>query len=278
MMKHLHPFILALITSCPAWSQSAFVLPSPTNPNDSVTIFIDVGQTTGSLRTMLQNHPEYIDSVYMWTWMPSGPVCGNGSWDNSNACMKMQHVSGLIYMKKIVPTQFYGVTPLKFFQNGISCLAKFKSGYQFAEDGIGEAKTEDLKIDIIPALCSDKFCYFPQAARVDDYWSITYDNNQETNPSLQNLGDNECYMYIRARTGPFTFVEYADEPDVTSTPELRMKPVPGKPGFFRITIVPSEFFDIPAGQSIQSLLFYIVKPGFLPVPPVYITYVPLDCD
>jgi hypothetical protein len=277
MKKHILTFAL-LIAAFGAFAQAAFVLPSPTNPNDSVTIFIDVAQTTGGLKTMLTNHPEYIDSVYMWTWNPSGPVCGNGEWGISNECMKLQHVSGLIYMKKILPVDFYGTTPLQFFQNGISCLAKLKSGYAFPDDGVGEAKTEDLKIDVIPALCSEEFCYFPEAARWDDYFSITYDNSQETDPNLQNLADGECYVYLRARTGPFTFVEYADESLVTSTPELQLIPVPEKPGFFRITLSPAEMFVIPEGQTAQSLLFYIVKPGYIPAPPVYQTYVPLDCE
>ncbi|MFN8777695.1 MAG: hypothetical protein ACK5XV_13120 [Flavobacteriales bacterium] len=277
-MNKLILSIAAMAISLGALCQAAFVLPSPTNPNDSVTIFIDVGQTTGGLKTMLTNNPLYVDSVYMWTWNPSGPVCGNGEWGNSNACMKMDHVSGLIFQKKILPVDFYGTTPLQFFQNGISCLAKLRSGYEFEDAGVGEAKTEDLKIDIIPALCSEIFCYFPEAARTDDYLSITYDNNQEANTNLQNLGDQECYIYMRARTGPFTFVEYVDEPLVTSTPELQMKPVDGKPGFFRITFSPADFFIIPEGQSIQSVLFYIVKPGYLPTPPVFQTYVPLDCE
>jgi len=277
-MKKIFSLLLLCSLALGAWSQAAFVLPSPTNPNDSVSIYIDVAQTTGGLKTMLTNHPEYIDSVYIWTWQPAGPACGNGDWGASNDCMKLTHVSGLIYTKKVVPTSFYGVTPLKFFQNGISCLAKLKDGNAFPDEGVGEAKTDDLLIAIIPALCADRFCYFPEAARVDDFLSITYDNNQELDPNLQNLGDDECYLYLRARTGPFTFTEYADEALVTSIPELQMKPVSGKPGFFRITFFPADFFDVPEGLTIQSILYYVVKPGFLPAPPTYQTYVPLECE
>jgi hypothetical protein len=276
-MKKIAALILFTLPALFTWSQKSFLIPSPTNPNDSVTIYINVGETTGSLKTMLNDHPEYMDSIYMWTWMPAGPVCGNGEWLESNECMKLTRVTGLFYSIKILPTAFYGVSPTEFFQNGISCLAKIKNGKMFEDAGLGDAKTEDLKIDIVPALCSEVFCYFPETARTDDFLSITYDNTQEENLSLQNLGEDDCYIYMRAKTGTFTFVEYADETEVTNTPALKMNALDAT-GKFRLTFLPQDFFTIPPGQSIQSILFYIVKPGYLPVPPVYQTYVPLDCD
>jgi hypothetical protein len=99
-MKKLLLLCAAFVATVTATAQ-AFVLPSPTVATDSVNIYVDLSQTNGGLKTMLTNHPDYIDSVYMWTWQPSGPVCGNGDWGVSNECMKMQHVSGLIYTKKM---------------------------------------------------------------------------------------------------------------------------------------------------------------------------------
>lgn len=276
-MKKLLLLCAAFVATVTATAQ-AFVLPSPTVATDSVNIYVDLSQTNGGLKTMLTNHPDYIDSVYMWTWQPSGPVCGNGDWGVSNECMKMQHVSGLIYTKKIVPTDFYGTSALTFYQNGISCLAKLKNGNAFPDDGVGEAKTEDLQIAIVPALCQDMFCYFPEAVRTDDYMTITYDNNQEENPSLQNLGDDECYVYLYARTGAFTGIEIAPLASAAGNPLLKMKPVPFRQGFFRFIMNPIEFFNVPEGISVSQLRFVIVKPGFTPSPPIYQNYIFLDCE
>jgi hypothetical protein len=276
-MKKLSTAIVLTILTSLTYGQAAFVLPSPTNANDTLTLYIDLGQTTGGLKGILTNHPDFADSIYLWTWAPSGPVCGNGEWNNSNECMKMTHVSGLIYSKKFIPTEFYGCTPLDLFSKGINCLAKMKSGYEWSSDGLGEAKSEDLHVDILPALCSDKFCYFPEAARSDDFFSITYDNNQETTVELMNIGDDECYIYLRGKTGPFTFAEVADPTSASSTPALKMKPVSGQSGKFRITFVPNEFLPLN-GATLQEVWYYIVKPGYTPTIPVFQKYVPLDCQ
>ena len=270
--------ILMIGCSAMMWGQAAFVLPSPTNANDTMTIYIDLSQTTYGLKGILTNHPEYQDSVYMWTWQPTGPACGNGEWGNSNDCMRMTHVNGLIYSMKMVPTEFYGCTPLQLYSTGISCLAKLDNGNAFPDDGLGEAKCEDLHIDILPALCAEKFCYFPEASREDDFFTITYDNNLEADVNLQNLGTNECFVYIAAKVGSQVY-PYAAPADAANTPALQMTPVPGQQGKFRFTMIPTDFFPgVPAGSHIQQIWFYIVKPGYLPQIPTTIKYVLYNCN
>jgi hypothetical protein len=270
--------ILMIGCSAMIWGQAAFVLPSPTNANDTMTIYVDLSQTTYGLKGILTNHPEYKDSVYMWTWQPTGPACGNGEWGNSNDCMRMTHVNGLIYAMKMVPTQFYGCTPLQLYSTGISCLAKLDNGNAFPDDGLGEAKCEDLHIDILPALCAEKFCYFPEASRPDDFFTITYDNNLESDVNLQNLGANECYVYIAGKIGNQIY-PYATPAESPNTPALQMTPVPGMPGKFRFTMIPSDFFPgVPAGSTIQQIWFYIVKPGYIPQIPTTIKYVLYNCN
>jgi hypothetical protein len=275
-MKKIFAFTIVALTALASWGQGAFVLPSPTNANDSMTIYIDVSQTTYGLKGILTNHPEYKDSVYMWTWAPAGPACGNGDWGNSNTCMRMTHVSGMIFAIKMIPTQFYACTPLQLYSNGINCLAKLDDGNAFASDGLGEAKTEDLHIDILPALCADKFCFFPEVAKKDDFFTITYDNGEETNVNLQNLGPDDCYLYMSAKAGINQYPVSAPA-DVTSNPLLKMEAVDGEPGKFRMTIIPEEFFNTN-GSNIQEVWFYVVSPSYIPAPPTVMKYVLLNCN
>jgi len=283
MIKIVFSFLLAS-GSINAFGQAAFVLPSPTNANDSMTLYIDMNQSVNgtnnnALKAHLQSHPEAADSVYLWTWMPAGPACGNGEWNNSNNCMLMTRVQGLLYSIKIKPLDFYGVSALQLFQNGIFCLAKLKDGKEYETEGIGESKSEDFIIDIVPALCEAVYCFFPEAAKIDDFLSITYDNTQEANVDLQNMGPNDCYIYLSAKTGPFTSYPIAPQAEVTSHPELQLKPLPGIDGGFRITIIPSEFFSVPEGETILSIVYYIIRPGYLyPGAPPNFLHFPLDCE
>lgn len=261
-------------------AQAAFVLPSPTPADEPITLYIDVNQTNGGLKHILANHPEMQDQVYIWSWMPREPVGGNGSWGDSNEERKLVHEGNLIYSWTFVPTEAYAVDGPTFFANGISCLAKLDNGNDFPDDGVGEAKTEDLKVSIIPKLCDAKYCNFPLLCKPDDYLSITYDNNQELNPALQNLGADECYLYVIAYYDDleFTFTQYAVQSVTTTLPEMKLKPVAGSPGFFRITFIPQELF--PNGTTpILKLKYMILKPGYTVtgLPPLEV-YTFLECE
>ncbi len=168
----------------------------------------------------------------------------------------------------------------QLFSNGISCLAKLKDGNAFADDYDGEAKTEDISIDIVPRLCDRRICIFPEVRQEDDYLTITYDNNQEEITGLQNMGDDDCYVYLVARITNFVFYEFTPEANVTNTPELKLEPIPGQPGMFRTTIIPRELFSqIPPDQKIKDLVYRIVRPGFSypGVPPQEIISI-LQCE
>ena len=280
-MKKIIFTLAAIAISIVGFSQAAFVFPSPTNANATMDLYIDVAQTTGGLKTILGNHPEEVDSVYLWTWQPTGDefqLCGNGEWGNSNNCKLLTHVSGLLYKMTMVPTTYYSCTPLQLFQNGISCLAKLKNGNAYDSDGVGEAKTEDLHVDVVPALCADRICFFPEAAKQDDFFSITYDNTQETDVNLQILGSDECYIYLRAWIlgSDFTFYETASLTNFTTTPSLKMNEI--APGQFRKTFIPEDLLPIPIGSQIVKLSFIIGKPGYYPNPQIYQNYFLLDCE
>jgi hypothetical protein len=279
-MKKLLSLALFAFAVNAAIAQSAYVLPSPTAADEPVTLYIDVAQAGGGLKTMLTNHPEEVDNVYLWTWNPAGPVIGNGDWGSSRDGMKMTWEGGLLFSMTFTPTTFYNVDGPTFFSKGISCLAKLKSGYAYAEENVGEAKTPDLNIPITPKLCDRLYCTFPELAKEDDFVTITYDNNKETNAALQNMGDDDCYLYMYAGYDVFGGVEYATPSAVTSTPALKMKRVANRPGVFRLTILAKDFFSgIPEGQTIDVLQYYVLRPGFTYTSaPPFQSYAFLSCQ
>jgi hypothetical protein len=266
------------------FGQAAYVQPSPTGADEEMTLYIDISQSVdgtsnNALQAILTDHPD--EDVYLWAWQPAGPVDGNGEWAESNEAMKLDHISGLLYSKTFIATEFFNVDGSTLFQNGISCLAKLKDGNAFDGQYDGEAKTEDLHVDIIPKLCDKKWCVFPEIAEPDDFVSFSYDNNQEVYEDLMDINEGEAYVYLSARTGPFTTYPYVDLAMVTSTDELQLQPVDGEPGFFRITFVPSELWSdlIPEEEEISEIIYYVLKPGFTyPGAPPQQTYTTLLCE
>ncbi|MFM9986222.1 MAG: hypothetical protein ACKVOK_13370 [Flavobacteriales bacterium] len=263
-MKKISTTILVCAAILQGWSQSAYVFPSPTAADEEMTLFIDVSQTNSGLKSMLEAHPEEVDNVYLWSWMPAEPVGGNGTWAASNESRKLTHVSGLLFSVTFIPVEFYGVDGPTFFSSGISCLAKLKDGNAYPDDGFGEAKTPDLHVDIVPKLCDNLYCVFPQLAKAEDYVTITYDNTQEPNVAMQGVGADECYLYFRIEQDLFTGFYYEQDQNIASTlPALKMKPVAGETGKFRLTFIPSDFFDgiLPDGFDINTIKFFAIKPG-----------------
>ena len=93
-----------------ASAQKAYVLPSPTDANSELTLYIDMNQSedgiqNNGLSAILDAYPD--TSVYLWTWNPSGPVDGNGNWDDSADSQELTKVGTKLYAMTFVPTQYY---------------------------------------------------------------------------------------------------------------------------------------------------------------------------
>ena len=108
-MKKILLFSLALIV-CLAkiQAQKAWATPDPINPNDSITIWVDLKKCDR------QQLAGTTDPLYMWTWAPNEHAVGhplhNGTWLASNDALQMRSAGNDLYFFRMVPTSFYEVT------------------------------------------------------------------------------------------------------------------------------------------------------------------------
>ena len=75
--------VLGLVIGTSTSAQKVYVLPSPTDANSEMTLFIDMNQSEDGIQNnglsgILDAYPD--TAVYLWTWDPSGPAAGNGDW------------------------------------------------------------------------------------------------------------------------------------------------------------------------------------------------------
>ena len=139
---------------------------------------------------------------------------------------------------------------------------------------------------ILPKLCEDQMCIFPETRRASDFVSITYNTNLDTALNVQEGED--VYLQLSARGTDGQFYTLAEDDQVTNTPELKMTPVEDKPGFYRFIVLPEEFFGalMPEGLGILTMVAYPTKAGFEYAPDTtpwdglyYETNIPLlDCE
>ena len=149
--------VLTFFGSGFGYSQKAWVTPSPVNPNDTITLWVDLKQCTfaGVPNILGATQP-----LYLWTWvpkeLPSGHPLNNGSWTASNEVLKMTHAGNDVYYFKMIPTKFYEVCAAELYANDIFFLAKFKNGSNGANGY--ECKTEDLRVDITENVSNPTVC------------------------------------------------------------------------------------------------------------------------
>jgi hypothetical protein len=268
-MKRIFQYLAtaaALFTAISAGAQVAWVTPSPTDVTGVVRVYIDLLHPDCNCPLLadwaLPEPPADEPDLFIWTWQPADPAHsgGNGQWANSNPnnVMKQDPNNPAHWYKEMVPTLFYGVEPAAVYATGISFLIKRKNG---SDTGQGEPKSADQNVPLVPLTCVDRVCTFPQKWWQDEYLFITYDNNQELNAALRNMGPDEARIYYRYSINGGAPVQLqGDEND----PRFRLK-YDGD-GFFSIAMLPEEFFNVPEGSTITSLRLFITKPP-LTVPP-----------
>ena len=202
-------------------SQAAFFFePDPTDVTGPVRLYVDVsapeifdGCGNCNTEAFTDLDPE-TNPLYIWTWDPNGDrpdlnVGGetfnvtNGNWDLSNDNLVMTQDPddpNLWYYDFLgaAPAIFYNVPASTFYDGGIFFLVKEKNGNPAAGTE-GEQKSADINIIPEPVGCFEKICPFPTTFFQDEYFAITYDNNQETIQSLQNLGPDGALIWFRYR-------------------------------------------------------------------------------
>jgi hypothetical protein len=254
-------FAISLLTS-ELSAQKAWATPDPINPNDSITIWVDIKKCD---RQQLAGTS---DPLYMWTWAPKehpkGHPLHNGTWQASTDALQMRSAGNDLYFYRMIPTQFYEVTAAELYNNDINLLLKKKDGTGGAA---GEDKTEDLKIELSPPVTGpQKISPFPRLAQKDtlsiganDVLTIQYDRNLETKDTLKDKEDFYVYAKARIGAGAADFVQIVSITKVATAPQLAMKNMGN--GKFALSMIPNKFFASvnPGGQKILSVQFQIVR-------------------
>ncbi len=240
------------------------------DPEDSLKIIIDISKldATKDYVQNLQAEASAGKDLYFWTWspfeFPAGHPKTNGTgaqaWKNSNDLLKLTKEKENVYSYKMVPTLFYEVDAATVYDKDIMFLVKPKDGGGYGDP---DAKSDDLKVAIDPPkLERDPAYAFPEAGQPDDVFTIYYDNSQEKKVSMQNLSENECYLYAEATLSDSTIIKVAPNFFTVGTyPELKLDYIGNNT--FRKFVYANELFTIPQGKTITAMKFVIIREVYL---------------
>ncbi len=255
-MKKIY-LLLSLLIGTAAQAQVAYIVPKEADVNQEVTLYVNVKDPGCNCPNLVNA----TDPIYVWSWKPSDPKVGNGTWNSSNEDLKMTDEGNGLWSFKMIPSQFYNITDVElFYQENIHLLVKLKDG----GSGGGtdkENKSGDLvaNIDPMPG-CVEKMCPFPINFNQDDYFTLRYDNNKEEKTSMKDLQPGDVYVHVRCIANGNLY-EVSDFNSVWNNPDLAMRSEGDV--IFTLTFIPEEFLPIPQGAQITSLVFVIRRKVFV---------------
>jgi hypothetical protein len=254
-------FIVVILVPLSGIAQKAWIIPEKFNPDDSITIYVDVSKTDCNRLMDTQ------DDIYLWAWEPADPVLGNGEWTNSSETNKMTRSADdpNIYYYKMVATEFFSLSNTKdIYDIGFSFLAKKKDGTGLGGGGCDEDKTEDLHVDVEPIPgCNTKYCQLPGVVFEDDYFTFIYNPTKEDKPTMAEtvVGSDNFAMFLRAFLVDGSVRTIASYGEIINHPELWLEKDPND-GNYKNTFVPRLMFDLQEGEAIDYLQIQTVNKNY----------------
>lgn len=261
-------FLMALISG-QALAQVTTIPEEEIDPEDSLTIFVDISKLDDSQDYVqnLQAAAADGEDLYIWTWLPfefpAGHPKANGTgtqaWKSSNELLKMKKESDNVYSYSMIPTEFYEVDAATVYENDIHFLVKPKDGGGYGDP---DKKSEDLVVLVDPPkLERDPSYIFPEVGQEQDIFTIYYENNRETKSSMKNLNPGEVYIFAQAELSDSTTISTVPSFfNVSSEPRLEMDYIGDDT--FRKFIYPREFFGVPIDEEIVSMTFVVLKKNY----------------
>ena len=262
-MKYILSIILLVFTNS-LFAQAAWVEPTPIDPEEPVTLYVNLNQT---------ECPDLASvgvDLFLWTWRPAeldaGKELANGTWDSSNEALKMTDEGEGVFSFTLTPTEFYEVSGDIVYEEGFCFLVKAKDGAG-GLTSCSEDKTEDLCIEIeAPVLFRPKVYSLPQAVVEDsipvdptEVFSLIYNHNLEQKEGVVDA--SSFYVFARAIGTDGNLYQIAQPNQISNTPALKMND-DGR-DYHYWTVVPKDLFSdiLPAGVQLSSLTLQIAKEG-----------------
>jgi hypothetical protein len=201
-------------------------IPASFTAEDDVKIIIDVS-AVGNLAG--------IEPLYLWTWYPSEPSPGNGSWGSSNDTRVLTRESANKWSFTIKPTDYYGRSPAEVDQ--IKFLVK-------AKDGSGDKKTNDIVLNVDPLTFTPTMGrVFPGKIGKDEIVTLFFHQDLATDIDVQRMSPTSVELALYDQSGSVILGNI-------------VKPIT-KVGdkLYSYSFVPSKLVPIPIGGDLSRIDF-----------------------
>lgn len=216
------------------------------------------------------------EELYLWIWSPSEPDAGN--FNNSSDFARLTYVSGMTWKFTLTPTVYFSRTPEEIAAS---------AGFWFRiKDDAGTKQSDVANIAYTPFdsffTANELIRSYPTAPTLDGGISILFNANL-----APGFADATSVHFHSGLNNWDLKVEYqAWIPEIVTKTQL--KNMGG--GFYKMDLVPKEYYNAPDGYIMQNLVFLMVKDNwagtipdqvinaaeYVPPPPPVFNYFPMQ--
>ena len=214
---------------------ATYSFPVVYNYDEEVTWYFDLSTTTFTMG----------EDIYLWIWSPSEPDAGN--FGNSSDFAKLTYVDGMTWKFTLTPTTYFSMTP-----EAIAASA----GFWFRlKDDAGLKQSDVASITYTPFTsfytANEMVRSYPTAPVINKGVSILFNSN------LVPGFDTATSVHMHSGLNDWDLkVEYqAWLPDVVAKTKLKNL---GN-GFYKMDLIPQEYYNAPAGYVMNKINFLFVK-------------------
>lgn len=205
------------------------------NYDEQVTWYFDLSGTT---------FPAESD-VYLWMWSPSEPDAGN--WENSSDFAKLNYEGNLIWSMTLTPTLYFNRTPAEIAASaGFWFRLKNKTGT--LQSGVAQVAYTDFSSFYTDNLLIKSY---PTAPTLDKGISILFNSNLQ--PGFE--GATSVHLHSGLNNWDLKQEYQAWLPEIVEKTKFKNL---GN-GFYKMDLVPKEYYNAPDGYVMNNLVFLIVK-------------------
>lgn len=234
--------------------------------DEQVTWYFDLSSTT-----FAEN-----EDVFLWIWSPSEPDAGN--WENSSDFAKLTYVGNKVWSFTLTPTLYFSRTPEQIAASaGFWFRLKTKTGTK--QSGVAQVAYTDFSSFYNS---NELIRPYPLQPTIDNGLSILFNANL-----APGFADATSVHFHSGLNNWDVKQEYqAWLPEIVEKTKLKNL---GN-GFYKMDLVPKDYYPAPDGYVMENLVFLMVKDdwagtipdqviyagAFIPPPPPEFRYFPLQ--
>ena len=196
------------------------------------------------------------EDLYIWIWSPSEPDAGN--FNNSSEFAKLTYEGDMIWSFTLTPTEYFGMTPEE--------ISNSDGFWFFLKDKAGTKQTEVTQLKYTPFSsffeAEEVVRAYPSNPALNEPLTILFNSNLVE--GFENASNVFFHSGLNDWAVPMEYQAWVPE----RVEKTKMEDLGN--GFYKIDLVPSEYYETEEGFQMNNLNFLFVADDWAATSPDFV--------